>query len=159
MKDVIKVGYIGLGARGYSMIKHCFGKMNDVEVVYICDLYDDRIEKTLEFFRDNQLPIPKVTKDYREVIADESVDAVVNLTGWNGHVDITLASLLAGKYTAVEVGCAYTVQECWDLINAHEKTGAPLMMLENCCYGRREMAALRMAREGLFGELVHAVGS
>ena len=33
------------------------------------------------------------------------------------------------------------------------------MMLENCCYGRREMAALRMAREGLFGELVHAVGS
>ena len=33
------------------------------------------------------------------------------------------------------------------------------MMLENCCYGRRELAVLRMIREGLFGEVVHCEGS
>ena len=159
MKSTIKVGYIGLGSRGYGMLSVCFGKMTDVEIAYVCDLYDERLEKTVKYFTDNGLPAPKVTKDYREILADESVDAVINMAGWNVHVDITVDCLLAGKYTALEVGCAYSVQECWRIIEAHEKTGAPLMMLENCCYGRREMAALRMAKEGLFGELVHAVGS
>ena len=159
MKEKIRVGYIGLGSRGYGMLSGCFGKMTDVEIACVCDLYDARIEKTLKFFEEQGLPAPKTTKDYREVISDESLDAIINMTGWNGHVDITIASLLAGKYTAVEVGCAYTLEECWRIIDTYEKTGTPLMMLENCCYGRREMAALRMAKEGLFGELVHAVGS
>ena len=159
MKDTIRVGYIGLGSRGYGMLSACFGEMNDVEIVYVCDNYDERMEKAVNFFKEKNLPTPKTTKDYREIIADETIDAIINMTGWNSHVDITVASLLAGKYTAVEVGCAYAIEECWRIIEAHEKTGAPLMMLENCCFGRREMAALRMVKEGLFGEIVHAVGS
>lgn len=159
MKDKIRVGYIGLGHRGCSMLFESFAQMTDVEIAYICDLYDDKIEKAVNFFKEDGLPVPTVTKDYREIIADDTVDAVINMTGWPEHVTITKASLLAGKYTAVEVGCAYTIKECWDLVDAHEKTGAPLMMLENCCYGRREMTALKMAKDGAFGEIVHAVGS
>ncbi len=158
-KDTVRVGYVGLGARGYSMLVKCFAAMTDVEITYICDFSDDRIEMALKHFEENNLPAPKVTKNYKDILNDDSVDAVINMTGWNSHVDVTKDSLLAGKYTAIEVGCAYTLKDCWDLIDAHEKTGAPLMMLENCCYGRRELAAMRMAREGLFGELVHAVGS
>jgi len=66
--------------------------------------------------------------------------------------------MLAGKYTAIEVGGAYDLEECFRLIEVYEKTGTPLMMLENCCYGRREMMALNVAEKGLFGELVHCVG-
>ncbi len=159
MKKIVKIGYIGLGRRGLDMLVKCFGKMTDVEIKYVCDINDNKIKESLDFFEKNKLPIPKATKNYREIIADTEIDAVINMTGWNCHVDITVESLLAGKYTAVEVGCTYSLEECWKIIEAHEKTGAPLMMLENCCYGRREMAALRMTREGLFGELVHAVGS
>ena len=159
MKNSIKVGYIGLGSRGFGMLKDCFAKMKDVEITYICDFYDERLEKVINLFKENDIPLPKITKDYKEILSDESVDAVINMTGWNAHVKITIDSLLAGKYTAVEVGCVYSIEECWQIIEAHEKTGAQLMMLENCCYGRREMAALRMAKEGIFGELVHAVGS
>ena len=158
-KDVVKVGYIGLGARGHNMLVNCFAKMNDVKIVYICDLYDDRIERVLKFYRENGLEIPNATKDYRDIIKDGDVDAVINMTGWESHYEITKASLLAGKYTAVEVGCLYSIKECWDLIDAYETTGAPLMMLENCCYGRREMAALNIAKKGLFGEIVHASGA
>ena len=58
MKEKIKVGYIGLGARGYGMLSACFGKMTDVEIAYVCDLYDERIEKTLNFFKEQGLPAP-----------------------------------------------------------------------------------------------------
>ena len=39
-----------------------------------------------------------------------------------------------------------------------ERTHTPCMMLENCCYGRYELAVLQMIRAGLFGEIVHCEG-
>jgi len=89
---------------------------------------------------------------------DDSIDAIIIMSGWNTHVELATASVLAGKYTAVEVGCAYTLQECHDLIAAYEKTKAPLMMLENCCYGRREMMVLNLVKQGILGEIVHCKG-
>ena len=67
-------------------------------------------------------------------------------------------SMRAGKYTAIEVGCASTLDECFALVDTYEETGTPLMMLENCCYGRRELMVLNMVKQGLFGELVHCSG-
>jgi hypothetical protein len=67
--------------------------------------------------------------------------------------------MLAGKYTAIEVGCSQTLEECFELIDTYEETGSPLMMLENCCYGRREMMVLNMVKKGLFGEVVHCTGA
>jgi len=64
----------------------------------------------------------------------------------------------AGKYTAVEVAGAYSVEDCWKLVRTHEETGVPCMMLENCCFGRDELMVLNMVRRGLFGEVVHCQG-
>jgi hypothetical protein len=64
----------------------------------------------------------------------------------------------AGKYTAIEVGVADNLEECFELVRVHEETGVPVMMLENCCYGRREMMMLNMVKKGLFGEVVHCTG-
>ena len=158
MKDKIKIGYIGLGRRGYGMLKHCFCDMGDVEIKTISDLDPAAFERCLSLFAEKGLPAPACTTDYREILADPGIDAVVVMTGWNTHIPVAIDALKAGKYTAIEVGCAYDLSECFALLDAHEATGAPLMMLENCCYGRREMMALRMAKEGLFGEIVHCDG-
>jgi predicted dehydrogenase len=56
------------------------------------------------------------------------------------------------------VGGANSVEECWELVRMSEKKGVPVMLLENCCYGKEEMTLLRMIREGVFGELVHVQG-
>jgi predicted dehydrogenase len=61
----------------------------------------------------------------------------------------------AGKFVALEVAGAFSLDECWQLVNTHESTGTHLMFLENVCYRRDVMAILQMVREGLFGELVH----
>ena len=62
----------------------------------------------------------------------------------------------AGKHAFVEVPAASTLDECWRLVDASERTRRHCVMLENCCYGENELMVLGMVRAGLFGELTHA---
>ena len=156
--DKVKIGYVGLGRRGFGMMKSTFGQMRDVEIVSLCDTRPERMEAAADWLEAQGRPRPRCIADYRELVCDPEIDAVAVMTGWDSHIGVAAAALRAGKYAAMEVGTAYDISECFDLLAAHEATGAPLMMLENCCYGRREMMAIRMIREGLFGRVMHASG-
>jgi len=158
MKEKVRLGYVGLGRRGTSMLKNCFLKMSDVEIVAICDPYEPAMEKALTLFEENGRPAPEMCCCFDDLTADASIDAIVIMTGWHEHIPLAKKSMAAGKYTAIEVGCAMDLSECFELIDLYERTGSPLMMLENCCYGRLEMMALNMAKQGLFGEVVHCAG-
>lgn len=159
MKKIIKVGYIGCGRRGRSIIKECLAKMRDVEVKYLCDASQKRMERTLEHLQNGGATYtPIFTHDYHDILRDPEVDAVFVMTGWSGRPQIAMEVMRAGKYVGIEVGCADTLEECFALVDTYEETGVPLMMLENCCYGRRELTALNMIKKGLFGEVVHASG-
>ena len=52
---------------------------------------------------------------------------------------------------AVEVPAALTLAECWELVDTHEQTKAPCMMLENWSFRQDNLAVLRMIRAGVFG--------
>ena len=65
----------------------------------------------------------------------------------------------AGKITALEVGGAYTVEDCYALVEAQERTGTPFMFLENCCYGKFELLSTALVRKGMMGEIVHCHGA
>ena len=158
MKSGVNVALIGLGRRGFSLLQNCLDKMRDVCVIAVCDSDPNQLEKVRAWYQKKGGEAPLFVSDYRQIVKDPAVDCVINATSWNMHSQIAVDSLRAGKYTAVEVGCAYDLSECWELLAAYKATGAPLMMLENCCYGRFELMALRMAREGLFGEIVHCSG-
>ncbi len=160
MKEKIKVGYVGLGRRGTGMLQNCLSEMKDVEVKYICDLNEKKLDITLKYLSEKDYPIvPIATKDYKEILADEEIDAVFYMTGWNSRVKYAIETMRAGKYVAIEVGCALDISECYDLVRAYEETKVPVMMLENCCYGRDEMMTLRMVKEGLFGEIIQCNGA
>ena len=158
MKKKIKIGYIGLGRRGRGVLKSNFARMADVEIKTICDLSDARLERARDYVIERGGYTPTLTKNYHDIINDPEIDAVVIMIGWSGRPQMAMEAMRAGKYTAVEVGCADTLQECFDLVRTYEETGVPVMMLENCCYSRREMMALRLVKEGLFGEVVHCTG-
>ena len=158
MKKTVKLGYIGLGRRGFNMIETCFAQMPDVEITAICDLDSAKQKKVVSYLLEMGRPAPAVYTDYREMLRDPSIDAVAIMTGWNDRLECAMACMKAGKYTTIEVGCAYDLSECFKLIEVYERTKTPIMMLENCCYGRRELCALRMNAEGLFGEIVLCTG-
>ena len=158
MKTQITVGYIGGGRRGSGVLRECFSQMKDVRIKYICDLFPDRVTLGLETVQDKGGYTPIGTQDYHDILNDPEVDAVIIMTGWSGRPALAIESMRAGKYTAIEVGCADTLEECYDLVRTYEETGVPVMMLENCCYGRREMMLYNIVSQGLFGEIVHCTG-
>lgn len=77
---------------------------------------------------------------------------------WDMHVEMCIEAMKAGKYVGCEVGGAYSLRECWKLIETYEETKVPVMFLENCLYGRDEMMVLNMAEQGVLGEIVHCEG-
>ena len=153
----VRLGMIGLGPRGESLVAALKG-LAGVEVSAICDVRKDRIEKMLGIFRRNGKPAPTAYTDFGKLIADPSVEGVLIPTSWNSHLAIAAEAMAAGKYAAIEVGGASSIDELWKLVHAAEKTGVSCMMLENCCFGRNELMVLNMVRQGLFGETVYAEG-
>ena len=72
---------------------------------------------------------------------------------------LAIEAMRAGKITALEVGGAYSVEDCWQLVHTWEETKIPFMFLENCCYGERELLATKLARVGILGEVVYCHGA
>lgn len=156
MKD-IRVGFIGLGARGQGLLEWVVLAQGE-QVAAVCDVYQDRAEKGAELVEKAGQERPAAYLDYHDVIKNESVNTIIVATAWESHVEIALAAMYAGKAVAIEVGGVYELRDCYNLVDAYEKTGTPFMFLENCCFGRREMMVLNMVRQGLFGEVVHCAG-
>lgn len=159
MKDVIRLGVIGLGARGFGVHKWVLcGIADDVKITYVCDLYEDRAIAGKECVEEVQGHTPEWTTDYRRLVESPNVDAVIIMSSWDNHIPAAIAAMRAGKYVASEVGGAYSIEDCWDLVRAYEETGRHCMFLENCCYGKHELMVLRMVKEGLFGKVVACEG-
>ncbi|MBQ9939092.1 MAG: Gfo/Idh/MocA family oxidoreductase [Oscillospiraceae bacterium] len=157
MNKTVNAAAIGYGRRGPNMVGQLL-KFDFVNITAVCDEYEDRVENAQKAVADARGYTPFGSTNYREVINREDVDIVFVFTSWESHVDIAVDSMRAGKYTAIEVGGAYCVEDCWRLVDTYEETGTPFMFLENCCYGEKELLALNMARQGLFGEIVHCAG-
>lgn len=158
MDKKIRIGYIGLGRRGKMVLDRCFSKFLDAEVVTICDKRPAEEEPSQKILMENGGYTAKFTTEADDIFNDKTIDAVVIMTGWNDRLDLVMKSMRAGKYTAFEVGCAFTLEECFALLETYKETKMPVMILENCCYGRREMMALNLDDKGLFGEIIHCEG-
>lgn len=158
MKEQLNVAVIGLGQRGMQLIEPML-KMDDVTIVGVCDSYKDRVENAAKTVKNARGNDPLQTENYEEILAIKKLDVTVIATSWEKHVEIAIASMHKGIYTAMEVGGTYDLQDCFDLVKAHEESGTPFFFLENCCYGQRELMCLNMARQGVFGEIVHCDGA
>lgn len=154
----LKLGIAGLGARGSSLLKNVILSFDDVEVIAVCDELDFRIKEAQDAIREKRGTEALGFTDYREVLKLD-IDAFIIMTAWESHVPLAIASMEAGIPTAMEVGGAYSVEDCYALVGTYEKTGTPFMFLENCCFSKDELLATAMLRKGLFGELVYAEGA
>ena len=155
----LKLGFIGLGQRGSGLLYNILRNFTDVDVVAVCDSYEDRTEKAAQNVEKRRGNKPAMYSDYRQLLADENVPIVIISASWEAHVPLAVEAMRAGKITALEVGGAYSVEDCWLLVRTWEETKTPFMFLENCCYGERELLATKLTRTGKLGEVVYCHGS
>lgn len=160
MKEIVRVAFCGLGGRGLGLLRSCLLNMpEDVEVVAVCDNYEDRTEAGKKaVMKSKRGNTPVASTNYKDIIGLKEVDCVMIATAWEDHIKIAIESMRLGKHVAMEVGGAYSLQDCYDLVKAYEETGKHCMLLENCNYGEYELMVLNMVKQGLFGEIVFCEG-
>lgn len=154
----LKVGIIGSGLRGQDHIDLLL-RRKDCEVTCIAEPDQVMLGSTKKIFEEHAAKWPVVydqgPHDYVRMLDKEKIDAVIIATPWEWHSQMAIAAMKAGIFTGVEVSGAFSLDECWELVNTHESTGTPLFFLENVCFRRDVMAVLNMVKKGLFGELIH----
>ena len=153
-----RIGLIGVGLRGTVHLQNLLHR-HDIEVPAICDIDMERIDIAQSMLKEAGKKKAKVYSEnetvYKKLLQRDDLDAVMISTPWVWHFPMALDAMNAGKFVGLEVAGAFSVQECWDLVNTSEATGVPCMILENVCYRRDVMAVLNMIRHGLFGEIIH----
>ncbi len=151
------IGIIGTGNRGMFLLSVLCG-IKGVRVSAVCDLYEDRraAAKAAAEAAQDRISVRSYA-DYRELLVS-GIDAVVIATSWETHISIAAEAMENGIRPGIECGGASSLDECFRMVRTFERTGVPLMYLENCCRGREEMTLLRMIRKGCFGKVVHAAG-
>jgi len=160
-KDKVRIGLIAVGGRGQVHLVEML-KRADVEVVAMADPDRMMMEKARKIAGayNKQLPAEYTNGDfdYRNLLQRDDIDAVIISSPWAWHLRHAVDAMNAGKMVGVEVGCALSLDDCWEFVNTYERTGTPIMILENVCYRRDIMAVRNMVQKGMFGELLHVQG-
>ena len=155
----MKIGFIGLGARGMGLMQTVLSSFSWVDVAAVCDLYADRAEAAAAKIEEMRGKKARTFTDAEALLASGEAEAVIISTAWESHIPLAIAAMRAGVPVAMEVGGAYATEDCFRLVRTYEETRTPFMFLENCCFGRDELLATAMARRGIFGDIVHCSGA
>jgi predicted dehydrogenase len=141
--------------KGWSVVPGC-------QVTAVCDIRADRAKRVADDLVKAGKPRPAEyggsDTSYAEMLKRDDIDLVYIATPWEFHYEQGRAALLAGKHVIVELPIATELDELWDLVDTSERTRRHLMLAENCSYGRNELAMLKMAHEGVFGDVTNGHG-
>lgn len=155
-----RLAIVGTGLRGRSVLHELLG-VGNVKIVALCDVVPAKVEQAREQMRKagHDYPVATFTageRSFEQLVERDDIDLVYTATPWEWHVPVCLAAMNAGKHAATEVPAAYTLADCWRLVDTSERTRRHCIMMENCNYGYNELLVLNMVRAGRFGELLHA---
>ncbi len=157
--DRIRVGFVGVGGMGTNHLDNYLA-LEGVEVKAICDIDPAHAERGRKKVVAAGQPEPvlytKGERDFERMCGEADLDLVFTATPWEWHIPVVLEALKTGKHAATEVPAAYRVDDCWAMVEAAEKYKKHAVMMENCCYDRRELLAFMLVRKGILGELLHA---
>lgn len=146
-KEIARLGIIGPGSRGQFLMS--FLKKNaKVEVVALCDIYQPSIDGALKLY-----PEATVYKDYRKLLEDRRVDAVLIATPLNTHFQIAMDAFDAGKHVFCEKALAMTIADCYQMYQKHRETGKVFFAGQQRLFDPRYIRAMEMVQQGVFGDI------
>jgi len=149
----LQIGSIGLGSRGSGHVNTLIGR-NEAQVVAVCDPFLSKCEA-------NAARVNKAYggtacgayQDYRELLAQDDVDAVFVASPENWHALHDLAAMEAGKDVYGEKALALTVGESRAVVDGVRRLGRVFQVGMQQRSGRDFRFACELARNGYLGKL------
>jgi len=159
--ETVRIGFIGLGNRGPAAVDR-MTHISNTDIKALCDIRPEKVnevKKSLENSKHHPDVYTGKADEWKKLCDRPDIDLVYVATPWALHTPIAVYAMNHGKHVCVEVPAAKTIEECWQLVETSERTRKHCIILENCCYDFFEQLTLSMARQGLFGEIVHCEGA
>jgi predicted dehydrogenase len=147
------MGVIGTGGRGRYLIERSFeGSKGRFSVEAVCDTYAGNLAKGKDVVATRSGKTPRGYVDYRELLAEKDIDAVIIATPEHLHHRMLLDALAAGKHVYVEKPLAHTIEECQEIMKAVAKSKSVVQVgTQNRSNSLYQMAKT-MISQGLIGD-------
>ncbi|MBS1786295.1 MAG: Gfo/Idh/MocA family oxidoreductase [Acidobacteria bacterium] len=150
--DRIQMGIIGSGGRGRSVMGSFNKFPEQVEFIHVCDVYEPNVNAGLKLSRTGA----KTTIDYRQLLDDKDVVAILNATPDHWHHNVLVDAVAAGKDAYTEKPFAYSIELGAKMVKAVRAT----KQIVQVGMQRRSSEAVRNAKklvdDGVLGEVVMA---
>ncbi len=150
--DQIAVALIGINGIGMYHVRQIAANRL-ARVVALCDVDDAVLARGVSRVKEMTGNTPQTTRDYREIIDNQSIDAVVIATPHHWHCPIAVPTLLAGKDVYVEKPASHVFQEGRLLVDAARKNGRIVQHGTQMRSSRVTAEAAEVLKSGILGDI------
>jgi len=146
--DRVRLGLIGIGDRGTQISREAAACQN-TELAAFADVYTRRLEDALKL-----APAAKTYLDYRHLLDDKSIDAILIATPQHLHAECFIAALEAGKHVYQEKTMAFTVEHAKAMRAAYQREPRRAVQIgHQACSSGQIADASNYLSSGLVGKI------
>ena len=150
--DRVRTGHIGVRNQGTNNLKELL-KNKNVDVVAVCDVDSDVLAKAVKLVQDSKKEPIKAEKDFRVLLNDKSIDAVVVTTPDHWHAIPTIEACMAGKDVYCEKPLSLFMTEGQAMVEAARKYNRVVQTGTQQRSDKRFRQAVEIVRSGLLGRI------
>ncbi len=160
----VRLGFIGVGRQAMGLLNN-FMRNSAVEVIAGCDVYEikrDRfVQRVAKNYADRNQTAPKteIYSDYKDLLANPDVDAVVIASPDHWHAMMAIDACKAGKDIYLEKPLTFTIREGQELVKAVRSNGIVLAVGSMQRSGANFQHAVRMVQKGHLGKITQVLAN
>ena len=149
LRGLVGVAVVGYGYWGPNLVRN-FANTEGCQVIAVSDLDPEKLSLSKR-----RHPGIQVTTEFRDLLTDNRVDAIVIATPVHTHFDLALAALKAGKHVLVEKPLAQTSEQVSRLIDEAERRSLILMVDHTFLYTPAVQKIRQLIVDGSLGDIYY----
>lgn len=146
MDGKIKTGVIGAGRIGRLHAENIVNNIREAEIKAIADINTENVKDWA-----NELGINNVYDDYRRIIADPEIEAVLICSSTDTHAQIIIEAANAGKHIFCEKPIDFSIDRIYEALDAVDKNGVKLQIGFNRRFDHNFKKVRDLVKEGEIG--------
>jgi predicted dehydrogenase len=155
--DRVRIGIMGVHSRGLALAEN-FAAQKNCEIIHVCDVDNQSMHKCIDRVNKVQNAIPKASPDFRRILDDPSLEAMVIATPDHWHAPAAIMACKAGKHVYVEKPCSHNPHEGELLVAASRKFDRKVQMGSQRRSWPNIVEAIRELQQGVIGRPYFAKG-
>ena len=146
---MIKVGIIGAGRIGKVHVQSICTQVPDAKVKTLADPF--MTEETAAWAK--EMGVAQVTKDYKEILADPEIDAVLICSSTDTHSPISVEAIKAGKHVFCEKPIDHDIEKIQEVIDALKESNVKYQVGFNRRFDHNFEAVQSAVAAGKIGDI------